>query len=172
MLLDNPVKTPTLQETAARAMHRRSKQRRGVKAKSAVIRRMTALPSKGTFAMFEPLHALWAQYMAEVLEPELRANRDIAAKVLTADLHGAILCVTRAKNPSLVGVEGILVQETRNMFKLVTRANKFKSVAKQGCVCTFRLLGHVITIYGSHMRVPGPHRVAKKYKSRATLELS
>ena len=39
--------------------------------------------------------------------------------------------VRRSKNASLVGVSGIVVQETENTFKVVTRKNK----PKGACVC-------------------------------------
>ena len=42
--------------------------------------------------------------------------------------------VRRSKNAALVGVSGIVVQETENTFKVVTRKNKPKGVCVYVCV--------------------------------------
>jgi RNase P/RNase MRP subunit p29 len=44
--------------------------------------------------------------------------------------------VRRSKNAALVGVSGIVVQETENTFKVVTRKNKSKGAAYvRMCAC-------------------------------------
>ena len=48
-------------------------------------------------------------------------------KILKADLHGCIIKVTRSKCVSLVGREGIVLQETKNAFLVITSANELKS---------------------------------------------
>ena len=48
-------------------------------------------------------------------------------KVMKADYHGSILRVWRSKCPNYVGTEGILVQETQNTLRLITKENKMKS---------------------------------------------
>jgi ribonuclease P protein subunit POP4 len=66
------------------------------------------------------------------------------AKLVKADFHGSIVTgtcvcvygrslieryaceVRRSRNPALVGLEGIVVQETENTFKVVTRSDKLK----------------------------------------------
>ena len=45
--------------------------------------------------------------------------------------------VRRSKNAALVGVSGIVVQETENTFKVVTRKNKPKGT----CACTHACMG-------------------------------
>src|SRR5258707_10086710 len=64
------------------------------------------------------------------------------AKLVKADFHGSIMTgsssrlsrhhyfdvdtVRKSKNAALVGVSGIVVQETENTFKVVTRKDKLK----------------------------------------------
>ena len=68
------------------------------------------------------------------------------AKLIKADFHGAMISgrapmfslryeptnsfpispVKQSKNPSLVGLTGIVILETENAFKVVTRTNQFK----------------------------------------------
>jgi RNase P/RNase MRP subunit p29 len=56
-----------------------------------------------------------------------KSLQEAARRLMNADLHGAILRVTRSKCPSLVGATGILLQETKNSFLLVTVNNRLKS---------------------------------------------
>jgi hypothetical protein len=39
----------------------------------------------------------------------------VEALVLTADLHGAVVCVKKSRCPNYVGIEGIVVQETQQV---------------------------------------------------------
>ncbi|GAA5950508.1 hypothetical protein JCM21900_004834 [Sporobolomyces salmonicolor] len=69
---------------------------------------------------------------------------NLQTKLVKAEFVGCILSVKRAKNPSLVGLKGIVLQETQGTFKLVTPASQIKAlmprtssvVAKQGSVFT------------------------------------
>ncbi|KAF8885900.1 Rof/RNase P-like protein [Gymnopilus junonius] len=58
-------------------------------------------------------------------------------KLLKADYHGSIMTVTQAKNPCLVGLSGIVIHETENAFKVVTKQNKVKLLPKQNSIFTF-----------------------------------
>jgi hypothetical protein len=82
------------------------------------------------------------------------------AKLVKADFHGSIVTgtcpcayvlptarqinrmhakVRRSKNAALVGLSGIVVQETENTFKIVTRVDKLKGARFQGTVDLERL---------------------------------
>ncbi|CEQ41503.1 SPOSA6832_03238 [Sporobolomyces salmonicolor] len=61
---------------------------------------------------------------------------NLQTKLVKAEFVGCILSVKRAKNPSLVGLKGIVLHETQGTFKLVTPASQIKVVAKQGSVFT------------------------------------
>jgi ribonuclease P protein subunit POP4 len=105
--------------------------------------------------LFVPLHRLWCGYMTELLGPPTiqtlsgggsatAAAAGMHAKLVKADFHGSIVTgtcvcvygrslieryaceVRRSRNPALVGLEGIVVQETENTFKVVTRSDKLK----------------------------------------------
>lgn len=65
-----------------------------------------------------------SQYLYSLSEKSLT---EAARRLMNADLHGAILRVTKSKCPSFVGATGILLQETRNSFVLVTVNNRLKS---------------------------------------------
>lgn len=54
-------------------------------------------------------------------------GHDVAKQLMNADLHAALLHVTQSRCSSLVGISGIVLQETRNTFVVVTRDNQLKS---------------------------------------------
>jgi ribonuclease P protein subunit POP4 len=94
------------------------------------------------YALYEPLHALWAGYMREVLGlggEEKAAGRGYVtaasggAVLASADLHGAKLGVVRSRCISRVGLEGIVVRDTRYTFEVVTKGDVVK--CKSLCVC-------------------------------------
>ncbi|GAA5904718.1 hypothetical protein JCM8208_001335 [Rhodotorula glutinis] len=64
---------------------------------------------------------------------------NLHAKMVKADFTGCSLSVKRAKNPSLVGLRGLVLQETHGTFKLVTPDSKVKVVAKQGSIFNIAL---------------------------------
>ncbi|BGP25853.1 ribonuclease P protein subunit POP4 [Rhodotorula toruloides] len=60
---------------------------------------------------------------------------DLQTKLIKAEFVG----FKRAKNPSLVGIKGIVLQETQGTFKIVTPESQIKVLAKQGSVFTLVL---------------------------------
>ncbi|KAI0293511.1 Rof/RNase P-like protein [Multifurca ochricompacta] len=110
--------------------------------------------------LFVPLHRLWLGYMSELLglaippssssQPSTSTSTSTTtmrtmmpqaagmhAKLLKADFHGSIMTVRRSKNATLVGASGIVIQETENTFKVVTRNDKLKVLPKQGSIFSF-----------------------------------
>lgn len=88
------------------------------------------------YATFEPLHALWLGYMREVLGDAdlLIGGPAAAAKLTSADFHGAEIEVVRSSCPSRVGIRGIVVKDAKYVFEVVTRKNALKMVPKEGTV--------------------------------------
>ncbi|KJA20518.1 hypothetical protein HYPSUDRAFT_55982 [Hypholoma sublateritium FD-334 SS-4] len=106
------------------------------------------------FDLFVPLHALWMDYMSELLglppKPATEPSSEAAAKamphtsgmhpkLLKADFHGSIMTVSQSKNPCIVGLSGIVIHETENAFKVITRENKVKLLPKLNQVFKFAL---------------------------------
>ena len=92
---------------------------------------------KQKYAVFEPLHALWLGYAREILGAELYTGgggQGAAARLCSADFHGAVVEVTRSRCPSRVGIRGIVVKDSRFVFEVGTRKNGVKIVPKEGTV--------------------------------------
>ncbi|KAK4205141.1 putative ribonuclease P protein subunit p29 [Triangularia verruculosa] len=94
------------------------------------------IPKEGQkYALFEPLHNLWLGYIREVLGNEVYTGGEAtAAKLASADFHGAELEVVRSGCVSRVGIKGIVVKDGKFAFEIVTVKNKVKVVPKEGTI--------------------------------------
>ncbi|KAJ3282099.1 RNase P/RNase MRP complex subunit, partial [Borealophlyctis nickersoniae] len=123
------------------------------------------------YANFLPLHELWVQYMNELVGPATPTPAVLLPKMTKADFHGAIMTVTRSKCPANVGLSGIVIKETENMFYIVTKDDKSKMIPKQHHVFTLKVRDALVTLYGNQFVARSAERAAKKFKSKPTVEL-
>ncbi|XP_043101523.1 ribonuclease P protein subunit p29 [Puntigrus tetrazona] len=130
-------------------------------------------PEHQKYELFLPLHELWKQYIADLcngLKPGSNPQM-IQQKLLKADFHGAVLTVVRSKCPSYVGLTGILVQELKHVFKIITKEDKLKVIPKRNSVFSVELDDFVTHIYGSKFELRSSERSAKKFKVKGTIDL-
>ncbi|KAK4121630.1 RNase P/MRP, p29 subunit [Parathielavia appendiculata] len=99
------------------------------------------VPRQGQkYALFEPLHQLWLGYILEILGGEVYTGGEgAAAKLASADFHGALVEVVRSRCVSRVGIKGIVVKDSKFAFEVVTRRNQLKLVPKEGTVFQFEV---------------------------------
>ncbi|KAL1798647.1 hypothetical protein ACET3X_002684 [Alternaria dauci] len=97
------------------------------------------------YAIYEGLHNLWVGYMREVLglsDPArcvLVTPNSSGQLLATADMHGALVTVVRSRCVSRVGLEGIIVRDTRFTFEIITKNNSVKSVPKEHMILRFEV---------------------------------
>ncbi|TFK40457.1 Rof/RNase P-like protein [Crucibulum laeve] len=105
------------------------------------------------FELFVPLHHMWMGYMSELLglaQPPMSSSPPPSAqtmpgssglhpKLVKADFHGSVMTVRRSKNPSLIGLSGIVIHETENAFKIITTESKVKVLPKQNSIFAFAI---------------------------------
>ncbi|KAF8268999.1 Rof/RNase P-like protein [Lactarius quietus] len=158
--------------------------------------------SEARWELFVPLHRLWCGYMSELLGLASAGGGVVAsasasampqaagmhAKLVKADFHGSIVSVRRSRNAALVGAGGIVVQETENTFKVVTRNDKLKVLPKQGSVFVFAVPlyrtgsadqtdtvldgPHVeFELYGNQFCFRAADRAGRKFKHKESIEL-
>ncbi|KAM4614062.1 ribonuclease P protein subunit p29 [Discoglossus pictus] len=130
-------------------------------------------PEQQRYELFLPLHDLWKQYIRDVCNG-LRPNTQpqmIQNKLLKADLHGAEIMVTKSKCQSFVGLTGIVLQETKYVFKIITKEDKLKVVPKLNCVFSLETDGFISHIYGSKFQMRSSERSAKKFKGKGSIDL-
>ncbi|XP_077687002.1 ribonuclease P protein subunit p29 isoform X1 [Eretmochelys imbricata] len=130
-------------------------------------------PEQQKYELFLPLHELWKQYIRDLcngLRPDAQPQM-IQAKLLKADLHGAIVTVTKSKCPSYVGITGIILQEMKHIFKIITKEDKLKVIPKLNNVFSLEVDGFISYIYGSKFQLRASERSAKKFKAKGTIDL-
>jgi ribonuclease P protein subunit POP4 len=142
------------------------------------------LPKKGLkYDMFKPLHALWKDYIKELLDlemvegqgwvPGLREDPkqdNLQMKICRADLHGALIKVSLASTPSHVGMEGIIALETRHTIQIISKDNKVRIIPKKGSSFTFKVSDYVFTLPGSSIEAKPGERTTKKLKQRVPFD--
>lgn len=95
-------------------------------------------PSAQKYSIYEPLHHMWVAYMQEVLGPNcMPVNSGTAAKLCSADFHGALLEVVRSRCVGRVGLRGIVVKDSKFAFEIVTKNDARKLVPKEHTVFRF-----------------------------------
>ncbi|KAJ8082585.1 RNase P/RNase MRP complex subunit [Marasmius tenuissimus] len=220
ILLENPAR-----ESRKRKEQEEKRQRRAThnqKKKLGIIGRREAKEkgvwkfdeAQAKFDLFLPLHHLWMGYMSELLGlPQANPNsnspptlKDVPTsagmhpKLVKADFHGSIMTVRQSKCPSLIGISGIVIHESENALRLVTRANKVESIPKQNSIFAFAVpvystlppahttetpfpvpdkpsqtvldAPHLeFELYGNQFRFRSADRAGRKFKHKETIEL-
>ncbi|KAJ8104333.1 Rof/RNase P-like protein, partial [Lipomyces tetrasporus] len=132
------------------------------------------------------LYKLWQSYAAELLgltsastPPTTHGQfQSLAAKLSSADFHGAYVVVTRSKCVSRVRLEGIILRDTRSAFVVVTKSNALRILPKEHTV--FRIADEVgdpkfevfsVLLYGSQLMYRPADRSGRKFKSKPTGDL-
>ncbi|KAK5578864.1 hypothetical protein RB653_008539 [Dictyostelium firmibasis] len=129
-----------------------------------------SIPSENCiYDQYLPLHQLWTQYIQDVIQQQ--KGPALINKLLKADLHGAIIIVTKSKCPTFVGQKGIIIQETENTFKIITKENKLNIIPKEQCQFYLECCNQVVTIFGKHFCFRACDRANKKFKPRMNIEL-
>lgn len=183
--------TPSARATRRRALtERKDKARRRNTQKqrplSAAQKRKLGLneipKAQQKYSIYEPLHALWAGYVREILGIAEAGNSANARKVYvtpssagqmlaSADMHGALLSVVRSRCVSRVGLQGIVVRDTRYTFEIVTKGDVVKSVPKEHTIFKLQvpLVGGemkplLFEILGEMFQTRAPDRANKKFR--------
>uniref|UniRef100_A0A3Q2DA67 Ribonuclease P protein subunit p29 n=1 Tax=Cyprinodon variegatus TaxID=28743 RepID=A0A3Q2DA67_CYPVA len=86
-------------------------------------------------------------------------------------LHVFALTVVRSKCPAYVGITGILIQEFKQVFKIITKEDKTKVIPKRNSVFSVEIDGFVSHIYGNKLEMRASERSAKKFKVKGTIDL-
>ena len=101
------------------------------------------------FSVYKPLHHMWLGYIREILGideqgngldgREVQIGADMAARLVTADYHGALVEVVRSRCVGRIGVGGIVVKDSKFGFEVVTKANSVKLIPKEHTVFRFKI---------------------------------
>lgn len=94
------------------------------------------IPKEGQkYEIYEALHKLWLGYIREVLGNDVyTGGPGPAAKLASAEFHGAAIEVVRSRCPGRVGIQGIVVRDRKFVVEVITRKRGLKTVPKEGTV--------------------------------------
>lgn len=83
-------------------------------------------PEEITFEDMIPMTMMWKEYIKDLLgdmskmtKGDISQKFSVLFKVSRCDLHGAVISIFEAKNKSLVGIEGIVIKESRHTFTII-----------------------------------------------------
>lgn len=124
------------------------------------------------YANFHSIHQLWIDYITNLVNFDIanKADDGFKMKLCRADYHGSLVKVVKASTPSMIGIEGFVVVETRNTLQIVTKADKLVIIPKMGTIFAFRVKSHVVNLNGSSMIMKPSERAVKKWKSKGPFE--
>eukprot|EP00730_Choanoeca_flexa_P001570 TRINITY_DN10692_c0_g1_i5.p2 TRINITY_DN10692_c0_g1~~TRINITY_DN10692_c0_g1_i5.p2 ORF type:complete len:294 (+),score=33.81 TRINITY_DN10692_c0_g1_i5:1459-2340(+) len=106
------------------------------------------------YDLYLPLHDIWTGYIRSLLGKisKQASLRNLETKISKADYHGAMLSVIRHTNPLMVGVTGIVLQESENAFRIIKKNDSLLLIPKTNAVFSFVLDGLVFNLYGNNLR--------------------
>ena len=87
-------------------------------------------------------------------------------RVCRADLTGALLTVSMSSCSSHLGLEGIVLMETKNTLQIISRDNKLRLVPKVGSSFKFEMSGYSFTFPGVCIDSKPAERITKKLKNK------
>lgn len=126
------------------------------------------------------LHKLWKGYIKEQLNlnenskiPDISDIKyDNFSKLLVkTDLHGAKINVIKSHCPSYIGLNGIIILDTKNTFKIVSKDNKTRTIPKSDCIFSITYGNLEFIIFGKHITIRPAERSVKKIKNAIELDL-
>lgn len=122
---------------------------------------------KMRYTKFEQVHQLWLQYAGQVLA-DTQAGSDRLA-VFRMDLHGCKLTCSASRNPNLVGSKGIVVQESRNTFLVISDRNRLLTLPKRESIFEFTVGESLFRIHGCNLLFTSQTRAKVKYKQKKSM---
>lgn len=110
------------------------------------------------YITFEKINQVWLEYAQKI--EKLHGLMGI----FRLDLHGCLLKCTVSKNPTLVGSQGIVVQETKNTFYIIKQTNRLITLPKRESIFEFKIGENVYRIHGCNLLFTTQTRSKVKYK--------
>ncbi|XP_066255833.1 ribonuclease P protein subunit p29 [Euwallacea similis] len=124
------------------------------------------------YSSLQVVRDMWKEYMRENLELIKQAPtcvdqdwNSFSVIVAKSEMVGADLKVVKSKVPSLIGMHGTVVLETKMSFQIVTPQDKLKTILKETSVFEFLLDNMKFTFLGKHLTTRPSERSVKKIRN-------
>ncbi|XP_003706349.2 ribonuclease P/MRP subunit POP4 [Megachile rotundata] len=128
-----------------------------------------------------PLNQLWLKYMQQILGTKFFLNvpknpidpnwEIVNQQLIKADFHGAKISVFASKCPSLVGLNGIVIQDTKNTFRICGKDNIIRTIPKDVVIMNIYLNEVKLEFFGKDLSIRPIERTIKKFKCGRLYEL-
>ncbi|XP_024947311.1 ribonuclease P protein subunit p29 isoform X1 [Cephus cinctus] len=128
-----------------------------------------------------PLNKMWLDYMKHMLDVKNFAALpdnpidvhwdNVSQKLLKADFHGAIITISRSKCPSLVGITGIIIQDTKGTFRVLGKDNIIRTIPKEVVVFDIYMESTTLQLFGRELCTRPAERSVKKFKTTRIADL-
>jgi ribonuclease P protein subunit POP4 len=82
------------------------------------------------------------------------------------DWHGAVVEVTRARDPGLIGIKGTLIIETANTILVITEGNRVITVPKAAALVAVTIANRRFEIALPMLPYRASERSARKFKKK------
>ncbi|XP_011331851.2 ribonuclease P protein subunit p29 [Ooceraea biroi] len=123
-----------------------------------------------------PLNQLWLDYMRDLLgvtsfagipkSPEDSNWESVNQQLMRADFHGANITIHKSRCASLVGLTGIIIQDTKRTFKICGTDDSIRTIPKDlVIICIHMGNGVTLKVYGKHLAVRPVERAVKKFRT-------
>lgn len=118
---------------------------------------------KVCYKSFLKFHDAWKETTSYVLglehlrlhkyngDPRDSLTETVQNRFKKIELFGSIAEVTSSRNPNLVGLKGLVINESKCTFTIVSEDDKVKSVPKMDSVFNFVLDEFSFSVFGSHI---------------------
>ncbi|KAL8710360.1 MAG: hypothetical protein Q9225_007308 [Loekoesia sp. 1 TL-2023] len=134
-----------LQRLRKKEKSRRRQKPKPLSAKEKRISGIYEIPKESQkYEIYVPLYRMWLGYFWEILgmvkgKQNWMTAQAAGSKIASADFHGAKLTVVRSKCVSLVGLEGIVVRDTKFTFQIITKRSELKTIPKNHTIFRFQI---------------------------------
>lgn len=136
---------------------------------------------KLNYCDYEKINDAWSTYACSCLLTCMPKNIDptkvnleeenVLNCLKQIDYHGCHLTVTKSSNKSSIGISGIVLQDKKNVFYLLTQQNEIKILPKSGNLFQFEIFNCKITLVGSNIACKPEMRVTKHAKIKTKLDI-
>jgi RNase P/RNase MRP subunit p29 len=133
------------------------------------VRRARSAPAavpqaERVYGAYAPLRELWADYAAQVVGDDDWSA--IGERLVRLDWHGAVVEVTRARDPGLIGIKGTLIIETANTILVITEGNRVITVPKSAALVAVSIADRRFEIALPMLPYRASERSARKFKKK------
>lgn len=178
--------TKELKKQAAKSKKRPEQKQRGEQRKlSKKLRKQLGLgkidkSQRLDYKSYEKLNEAWLTYASSCLStclPKTPGNEsglceeNVLNVVKQMDFHGCKLRVVSSNAKSLIGVNGIVLQDKKNVFYMLGSSDEVKIVPKAGSLFELELMGCRFTLVGSNLVCKPEMRVTKHAKLKTKRDI-